>query len=112
MLFEQLFLNWMPDTMRLELADADFTDPCKVAEQAVVFGPQPRQCTPTTKLGQGLQVKQSRTTPQAKQSRTTPTPMLNGASTTTTRQGSVYNPANFRETPRPAVSSDGGRQQQ
>ena len=34
MLFEQLFLNHMPDPTRLQLADADFTDPRKVAEQA------------------------------------------------------------------------------
>lgn len=34
MLFEQLFLNRMPDPIRLQLADADFTDPRKVAEQA------------------------------------------------------------------------------
>ena len=34
MLFEQLFLNRMSDAIRLQLADADFTDPRKVAEQA------------------------------------------------------------------------------
>ena len=34
MLFEQLFLNRMPDPIRLQLADADFTDPRQVAEQA------------------------------------------------------------------------------
>ena len=34
LLFEQLFLNRMPDSIRLQLADADFTDPRKVAEQA------------------------------------------------------------------------------
>lgn len=34
MLFEQLFLNKMPDSIRLQLADADFTDPRKVAAQA------------------------------------------------------------------------------
>lgn len=34
MLFEQLFLNRMPDPIRLRLADADFSDPRKVAEQA------------------------------------------------------------------------------
>lgn len=34
MLFEQLFLNRMPDPIRLQLADADFTDPRRVAEQA------------------------------------------------------------------------------
>lgn len=34
MLFEQLFLNRMPDAIRLQLADADFTDPRKVAERA------------------------------------------------------------------------------
>ena len=34
MLFEQLFLNRMPDSIRLQLADADFSDPRKVAERA------------------------------------------------------------------------------
>jgi hypothetical protein len=34
MLFEQLFLNRMPDPIRLQLADADFSDPRKVAERA------------------------------------------------------------------------------
>lgn len=34
MLFEQLFLNRMPDPIRLQLADADFTDPRRVAEHA------------------------------------------------------------------------------
>ena len=34
MLFEQLFLNQIPDAIRLQLADADFADPCKVAELA------------------------------------------------------------------------------
>ena len=34
MLFEQLFLNRMPDPIRIQLADADFTDPRKVAKQA------------------------------------------------------------------------------
>ena len=34
MLFEQLFLNRMPDPIRLQLADADFTDPRRVAERA------------------------------------------------------------------------------
>lgn len=34
MLFEQLFLNRMPDPIRLQLANADFTDPRKVAERA------------------------------------------------------------------------------
>ncbi len=34
MLFEQLFLNRMPDSIRLQLANADFTDPHKVAERA------------------------------------------------------------------------------
>ncbi len=34
MLFEQLFLNRMPDPIRLQLADADFTDPRTVAEHA------------------------------------------------------------------------------
>ena len=32
--FEQLFLNWMPDSIRLRLADADFTDSRRVAELA------------------------------------------------------------------------------
>ena len=34
MLFEQLFLNRMPDPIRLQLADADFSNPRKVAERA------------------------------------------------------------------------------
>ena len=34
MLFEQLFLNRMPDDIRLQLTDTDFTDPRKVAEHA------------------------------------------------------------------------------
>ena len=34
MLFEQLFLNRMPDPIRLQLVDADFTDPRRVAERA------------------------------------------------------------------------------
>ena len=34
MLFEQLFLNRMPDTICLQLADADFTNPREVAERA------------------------------------------------------------------------------
>ena len=34
MLFEQLFLNRMPDPTHLQLADADFIDPRRVAEQA------------------------------------------------------------------------------
>ena len=34
MLFEQLFLNRMPDPIRLQLAEADFSDPRKVAELA------------------------------------------------------------------------------
>ena len=34
MLFEQLFLNRMPDNIRLQLTDTDFTDPRKVAEHA------------------------------------------------------------------------------
>ena len=34
MLFEQLFLNHMPDPIRLQLAEADFTDPRRVAEHA------------------------------------------------------------------------------
>ena len=33
MLFEQLFLN-LPDAIHLQLADADFADPRKIAEQA------------------------------------------------------------------------------
>ena len=33
-LFEQLFQNRLPDPICLQLADADFTDPSKVAEQA------------------------------------------------------------------------------
>ena len=32
MFFEQLFLNRMPDPIRLQLADADFSDPHKVAD--------------------------------------------------------------------------------
>ena len=34
MLFEQLFLNRMPEVIRLQLADGDFAAPRKVAEQA------------------------------------------------------------------------------
>jgi len=34
MIFEQLFFNCMPDPIRLQLAQADFTDPSKVDEQA------------------------------------------------------------------------------
>lgn len=34
MLFEQLFVNRMPDPIRLQLADADFSDPHKVDERA------------------------------------------------------------------------------
>lgn len=34
MLFEQLFLNRMPDSICLQLAEADFTNPRRVAEQA------------------------------------------------------------------------------
>ena len=34
MLFQQLFLNHMPDPIRLQLADENLTDPRKVAEQA------------------------------------------------------------------------------
>ena len=34
MLFEQLLLNRIPDGIRLQLADADFADPRKVAELA------------------------------------------------------------------------------
>ena len=34
MLFEQLFLDRMPDSIRLQLADADFADPRKLTEQA------------------------------------------------------------------------------
>ena len=34
MLFEQLFLNCMPDPIRLQLAEANFTDPHKVAKHA------------------------------------------------------------------------------
>ena len=34
MLFEQLFLNQMPEPIRLQLADADFTDPLRLAEQS------------------------------------------------------------------------------
>ena len=34
MLFEQIFLNRMPDHIRLRLADADFSDSRRVAEQA------------------------------------------------------------------------------
>ena len=33
MLFEQLFLNRMPDAISLQLADGNFADPHKVAEQ-------------------------------------------------------------------------------
>ena len=34
MLFEWIFVNQMPDSIRLHLADADFTDSRKIAEKA------------------------------------------------------------------------------
>ena len=38
MLFEQLFLNKMPDHIRLQLADADFTDPVKWLNGLINYG--------------------------------------------------------------------------
>jgi len=107
LLFEQLFLNRIPDSIRLQLAEADFSNPCKVAEHADTLWLSMDYFTvhKTT-----LSIFQAKGKTQKKKKAILPIPT--GASTTTrlmTRQGSVYHGASFRKTPRAAVSSDDGR---
>ena len=108
MLFEQLFLNRMPDPIHLQLAEADFTDPRRVAEHAdelwLAMGPN-------NDLTIHRVAKQRYQGPATKQTGRL-TAMQTGAFTTVglvTKPGNVCNPASFRKTPRPAATSDGGR---
>ena len=106
MLFEHLFLDQMPDSIRLRLADADFTDSHRVAEQADELWLSMDQNSSSVMLKATYPHQQDKA---KENSANTNTEQCSTRTGMETRQGGVSKLTSIRVMGRPAVSISGGQ---
>jgi hypothetical protein len=87
MIFEQLFLEKLPESIRLLLADADFTNPAEVGKKADALWESTRLCEASSihRIQSSTSVQHSLTGPKLKKSANHAHPLA-GESTTEERK--------------------------